>query len=168
MAKQIQFDADSVILEIDLGVAGIGNESPPALVISTKCDVEATATVYEDSAGEIETIATLGTYVAPTSGKCRFKETDIPGIYQLQLADARFSITNAKTLLVNISGVAGLPATGLTYEIEFFRDPTIEEIAAEVIEQLGDSYQAKVWMQDDNGGTADRYVVAWYKNSQPT
>lgn len=32
-----------------------------------------------------------------------------------------------------------------------------------------DTYQAKVWLIDDNaaGTPTDRYVVAWYKNSQP-
>lgn len=29
------------------------------------------------------------------------------------------------------------------------------------------TYQAKVWLQDDNGGTADRYVVVYFKNGQP-
>lgn len=30
-----------------------------------------------------------------------------------------------------------------------------------------DTYQAKVWMVDDNNGTTDRYLVVWYKNSEP-
>ena len=29
------------------------------------------------------------------------------------------------------------------------------------------TYQAKVWLFDDDGGTTDRYVVAWFKNGQP-
>lgn len=28
-----------------------------------------------------------------------------------------------------------------------------------------DGYSAKIWLFDDNGGTADRYEVAWFKNS---
>lgn len=28
-------------------------------------------------------------------------------------------------------------------------------------------YSAKVWMQDDNSGTNDRYVVIWFKNGAP-
>lgn len=34
-------------------------------------------------------------------------------------------------------------------------------------EALQDSYQAKVWMSDDNAAGADRYVVAWFKNGTP-
>lgn len=30
-----------------------------------------------------------------------------------------------------------------------------------------DTYQAKVWVFDDNGGTTDRYVAVWHKNGQP-
>jgi hypothetical protein len=30
-----------------------------------------------------------------------------------------------------------------------------------------DTYQAKVWLFDDNTGVADRYAVAFYKNGQP-
>lgn len=30
-----------------------------------------------------------------------------------------------------------------------------------------DTYQAKVWLTDDDTGTADRYTVVWYKNGQP-
>lgn len=32
---------------------------------------------------------------------------------------------------------------------------------------LPDTYQAKVWMQDDNGGGADHYSAVWFKNSVP-
>lgn len=28
-------------------------------------------------------------------------------------------------------------------------------------------YQAKIWLIDDDGGTADRYVVCWFKNGEP-
>jgi len=30
-----------------------------------------------------------------------------------------------------------------------------------------DTYQAKIWLTDDNNGEADRYVTVWFKNSQP-
>lgn len=38
---------------------------------------------------------------------------------------------------------------------------------AEIVEAPADSYQAKLWVFDDNAGTADRYVIIWYKNGQP-
>jgi len=30
-----------------------------------------------------------------------------------------------------------------------------------------DTYQAKVWVIDDDGGSTDRYIIAWFKNAQP-
>lgn len=30
-----------------------------------------------------------------------------------------------------------------------------------------DTYQAKVWLFDDNASSVDRYAVVWFKNSQP-
>lgn len=80
-----------------------------SLLISTIADNEA-APVYYSSTGspsEIETIATLGTYAAPSTGACRFKEVDATrhkGVYELQFANARFAVANAKSLLISISG----------------------------------------------------------------
>jgi hypothetical protein len=45
------------------------------------------------------------------STKCRFKEVDstnFPGLYEMQLADARFAVSSAKTLRINISGATNL------------------------------------------------------------
>ena len=77
------------------------------LIISTIADVEATVTVYTSAGSTIEDITTLGTYAAPTATKCRFKEVDAtnhPGLYEIQLADARFSVTNARSLIVSVHG----------------------------------------------------------------
>lgn len=79
------------------------------LVISTIANNEATATTYTSAGSTIETISTLGTYAAPTATKCRFKEVDStnqPGVYELQLADARYAISGAKSLFITIHGVA--------------------------------------------------------------
>src|SRR5438045_1402800 len=65
------------------------------LIISTICDNEATPTVYTVAGSTIETITTLGTYAAPTATKCRFKlidDTNNPGDYELQFADARYAV----------------------------------------------------------------------------
>jgi hypothetical protein len=80
------------------------------LLISTIADVEATATTYGQAAGTLETIATLGTYAAPTATKARFKEVDAtnhPGLYEVQLADARFAVAGAKSLVITIAAAAG-------------------------------------------------------------
>jgi len=88
------------------GLTGLAYDSS-GLIISTIADNEDTATAYTVAAGNVETIATLGTYAAPTAGKCRFKEVDStnhPGVYEVQLADARLAVSSAKSLLVTISG----------------------------------------------------------------
>lgn len=120
MATTIITGSTSNRLRFLLGVTGLTN-STTGLIISTITDNEATATVYTAAASNIETITTLGTYAAPTSGKCRFKEVDAtnhPGLYEIQLADARFSVSNASRLVISVSGAAGLPSMGVHYEID--------------------------------------------------
>jgi hypothetical protein len=90
------------------GLTGLSSSSA-GLIISTIQDDEATATAYTQAAGNIETITTLGTYAAPTSGKCRFKEVDAtnhPGVYEFQFADARFA--SCKKVIISVSGASGL------------------------------------------------------------
>jgi hypothetical protein len=107
------FDQNSVIARVKIlkadsttgeGLTGLTSGSS-GLNISTIADSEASATAYSGS--NIESITTLGTYAAPTSGKCRFKEVDStnhPGVYELQFADARFSVSAAKSLIISIKG----------------------------------------------------------------
>lgn len=88
------------------------------LIISIICDNEATAINYKQADGNIETIATIGTYVAPTSNKCRFKEVDAtnqPGIYEFQFADDRFAVSGAKSIVITVSGYTTLQTQ--SYEI---------------------------------------------------
>lgn len=88
------------------GLTGLTSASS-GLIISTIADNEATATAYTAAGSTIETITTLGTYAAPTATKCRFKEVDSTnhkGVYEIQLADARYAVSSAKSLLVSISG----------------------------------------------------------------
>ena len=100
-------------------------EASAGLIIGTIADNEATTTRYRASSSEIETISTLGTYAAPTSGKCRFKEVDAtkhPGLYEIQLANARFSVSSARRLVVSWSGASSLAAGH--YEIQLLQlDP---------------------------------------------
>ena len=55
------------------GLTGLTSTSS-GLIISTIADTESTATAYTVAASNVETITTNGTYAAPTSGKCRFRE----------------------------------------------------------------------------------------------
>ena len=112
------FDQDSNIVRVKIldsavatgaGKTGLTSASS-GLIISTIADVEATATVYTVAGSNVESITTLGTFAAPSTNKCRFKEVDAtnhPGVYELQFANARFSVTGAKSLLISISGATG-------------------------------------------------------------
>ena len=95
------------------GLTGLTSASS-GLIISTIADNEATATAYTVAASNVETITTLGTYAAPSSGKCRFKELDATnhkGVYEIQIADARFAVSSAKSLLVSVSGATNAAET---------------------------------------------------------
>ena len=95
------------------GLTGLTSASS-GLIISTIADNEATATAYTVAASNVETITTLGTYAAPSSGKCRFKEVDATnhkGVYEIQIADARFAVSSAKSLLVSVSGATNAAET---------------------------------------------------------
>lgn len=88
------------------GKTGLSSASS-LLIISTIADNEATPTIYTAAGSTIESITTLGTFATPTAGKCRFKEVDSTnhkGVYELQIANARFAVANAKSLLISISG----------------------------------------------------------------
>lgn len=101
-----------------VGLTGLTNSSA-GLIVSTIADNEASATAYTQSGGTIQTIATLGTFAAPSASNCRFKEIDStnhPGLYEFQFLDARFSVSNSKRLVISVSGAASL--LGTDYEIE--------------------------------------------------
>lgn len=88
------------------GLAALDFESS-GLIISTIADNEATATAYTVAGSNVEDISVLGTYQAPSSGKCRFAEVDAtnhPGIYELHLANARYAVANAKSVIVSVHG----------------------------------------------------------------
>lgn len=112
-----QTSPTSVMLRVKLldstSTTGAGKKTlaynTSGLIISTIKAEEATSVVYTVAAGNVEDIATLGTYTAPTTDKCRFKEVDAtnhPGLYELQFADARFATT--KKLVITLSGATGL------------------------------------------------------------
>jgi hypothetical protein len=137
MATTILFGSTSVRLRFLLGQTGLSSSSA-GLIISTICDNEATPTVYAQSAGNIETISVLGTYSAPTAGKIRFAEvnaTNHPTLYEFQIANGRFLVVNSNRMTISVSG-AGLPATGIHYEIDLLgqaRVFAVEGVAANQI-----------------------------------
>ena len=101
-----------------MGLTGLAFDTA-GLIISTRCDNEAAATTYTQAGGTIETIATLGTYAAPTATKCRFKEVDAtnhPGLYEIQFADARYAVASARKIIISVSGAANV--LDIDYEIQ--------------------------------------------------
>jgi hypothetical protein len=139
------YDEDSRIIRIKIldsssgtgaGKTGLSNAST-GLIISTIASPEATPTVYTVAGSTIETIATLGTYAAPTATKCRFKEVDAtnhPGLYEIQLANARYAIAGQKGLVITISGAAGMVQADLHVLFTAFdlqdADPKVDIIDA--------------------------------------
>ena len=75
---------------IGAGLTGLSSSSTN-LQISVRRELSSTVTVYKQSASNIESTTTLGTFAAPTASKCRFKEIDnasLKGWYEIQLADS--------------------------------------------------------------------------------
>lgn len=102
------------------GLTGLTSASS-GLIISTIADKEATATTYTVAGSTIETITTLGTYAAPTATKVRFKEVDSTnhkGVYEIQIADARFAVSGAKSLLVSILGATNLAQSDFVIQLQ--------------------------------------------------
>ena len=92
------------------GLTGLTNASA-GLIIGTRCDVESAVTAYTQAGGTIQTIATIGTYVAPSTGNIRFAQVDAtnaPGLYQVQILNARLAVAGAKYITITIPAVAGL------------------------------------------------------------
>lgn len=113
------------------GLTGLTSASS-GLIISTIADNESTATAYTVAGSTIEGITTLGTYAAPTATKCRFKEVDATnhkGVYEIQLADARYAVSSAKSLLVSVSGATNAAETDVVILLRDL-DPYVSADAA--------------------------------------
>lgn len=102
MKEIIERGATSVILHLFLpgasstsgsGKAGL-NSTSPGLAISVIRPGDSAPITYRADLGTIEPIIGIGSYSAPSAGKCRFHEIDssnLPGWYELQLADVWFA-----------------------------------------------------------------------------
>ena len=112
------------------GKTGLTSSSS-GLIVSTIADNEATATTYTQGSSNIEGITTLGTFAAPSSNKCRFKEVDatnLPGLYEIQIADARWAVSGAKSVIVGVHGATN--AAPVFSEIQLDSAPVdLREIA---------------------------------------
>jgi len=104
------------------GLTGLTNVSA-GLTIGAIADNEATTTSYTSAGATIDTIATLGTFAAPTATHCRFRELDATnhkGVYEIQLDNARYNVSNAKSLTVSVSGPSGMAECDVTIPLRQF------------------------------------------------
>jgi len=126
------------------GKTGIAYNSE-GLIVATLADNESAPVVYDAASSKIEAIAAIGTYVAPTSSKCRFGEissTYMPGAYQIQLPNARLAVAGARELIVKAFGAANMAQTD--YRIRFTTP----------------AYYADIFF--NRSGTQDEYTVCWF------
>lgn len=134
----VTFDENSRIIRVKLldstSTVGAGKTglayNTSGLIISTIADVEATPTVYTQAATHIETITTLGTYAAPSASCCRFKEVDAtnhPGLYEIHLPDARYSVASAKSMIISVHGATGLVQCDALVELPRFDVQTAKQ-----------------------------------------
>ena len=92
------------------------------LIIGVIRELSSAPTLYLAGEGDVEDIATLGTYAAPSSGKCRWKaidNTNLEGLYELQFAEALFDSSDASryvSIFVTMPGDADIRK--LLYEVE--------------------------------------------------
>lgn len=116
----VEFDNDSNKLRMFLTDSATGtgktalDNTSGGLNIATIADNEATATVYTSAGSTVETITTLGTFAAPTATKARFKkidDTNMPGLYEIQLDNARFAVASSTNLIVEVTATGILPST---------------------------------------------------------
>ena len=130
---------DALATDENIGLTGLTSASA-GLLISTITDNEATATTYSQSGSTIETITTLGAYAAPTATKCRFKEVDSTnhkGLYEIQLADARYAVSGATGLIVSISGVTDQVEQAIRIQLDSKIVSDLNDVAATDIVSSG-------------------------------
>ena len=104
--------------------------SSPGLCIATFANVESAATIYKQTDGNIEGVTTLGTFQAPSSGHCRFREVDPlshPGEYELHFADARYAVAGATALCISLYGAPYLAQGDCVVELVGYKpqDPSL-------------------------------------------
>ncbi len=134
MLLSVEHSATGVILRVKLldssvttgaGLTGLTYASA-GLKISAIADTEASSVVYAQGSSNIEDITTLGTFAAPTASKCRFKPVDAtnhPGVYEIQLANSRYSVSSARSLLVSVNGATNLAQCDFVVQLDDLNKP---------------------------------------------
>lgn len=130
----------------------------PNVLVSNRVDVSVGAM----ASNTMTAAATAADYLAEVNAEMdtALADYDAPTFAEL---DARTDAIEADTQDIQ----ARLPAALDTGRMV----AKVEAVAANVINDAAlatdmDSYAAKIGLLDDNGGTADRYEVAWFKNAK--
>lgn len=137
------------------GKTGLTNESS-GLNISVIADIESSATSYTSAGSDIDTINTIGTYESPDPGQCRFKEVDstnLPGIYEIQLLDTIWAVSDAKSLVVGVTGVSGAAPVFAEFDLG------VDELVNNIINN-----QASVAFCVENGAKITEYSRLFFVN----
>jgi len=85
------------------------------ITVMRELDAAAAAKIYTHAGGTTDAVSVIGTYLAPTSGHCKFSEIDsvnLPGVYEIQLEQATFNAADASrfvTGMVQATGAAPCP-----------------------------------------------------------
>lgn len=126
MDYQIERGAVSVILHVLVTdtsgdpLAGL-SDSSAGLVIASVRPGESSPGVFAQAAGDIEAVAVIGTYAAPTAGKIRFGEidaTNMPGWYELHAPDVLFNTADSlRSLAITLHGAAGMRAAHVRVQL---------------------------------------------------
>lgn len=118
MKEIVERGATAVVLHLFLpdasssqgaGRTGVG-PTTTGLVIALIRPGDAGPVAYTSATGTIEPIATPGTWVAPTEGRCRWRELEaalLPGWYELQLPNIWFDATGDRR---SVGGMVWGPA----------------------------------------------------------
>ena len=110
----------------------------------------------------------IGTLPVFTNGSWKFVFTDAEltaAFIVVKVVDAATKAVEDQTIIIETYGNASA-------QHAFDLDTAAVTVAANGINDAAldadvDTYQAKVWLIDDDTGTNDRYVVAFFKNGQP-
>lgn len=136
----------------DIGVAGAGLSAVPW---NAAWDAEVQSEV-EDGLNALGFTATVsGRIDAAVSSRASQASVDTID----DLLDTEVAAIKAKTDQLTFTTANQVDARTRTLDDGLIDDDTL---AVDL-----DTYQAKVWLFDDDSGTTDRYVVQWFKNGAP-
>lgn len=146
-----------ILMDSSSTVGGTNNSLTNAtsgLRISVIADNAAAGTSYTGSA--IQSIATPGTYVAPSAASCRFGPVDMtnhPGMYELQLLNTALTPANANYLIVTVQAT-GANCSPQSFIIDLSAQVDIESIGDVVISAAGGVLPVNVTQVNGNGPAA--------------